>query len=381
MSLYLDHNASTPIRPQARAALLEALEPAIGNPNAIHAHGRRGHRMIEDARFVISKAVGLPVLHTVFTGGGSEAIALGLFSMASLAPNPVFLVSAIEHEAVRRAAEETGKPCQTVNVDYAGVVSLAALDEALDQAQRAGQTPMVCVMSANNITGVLQPLEAIGEKVRGAGGYFFVDATQSVGKSPLGFGALGADMVSLSAHKFGGPQGIGALCAANRARPKARVFGGGQERGFRAGTQATALIHSMGKAMEAALGAAPLECTQAASLRDAFERGLRAMRNDIDIMGEDAPRLGHVSSFIVPDRAGQQIAIALDLAGISVSAGTACSSGKLKPDSVALAMGRSDEAARGVVRVSFGWNNGPDDAATVLKALGKHLTSSRVSTH
>ena len=371
MAVYLDNNASAPVRPEAISAMIEVLSGNCGNPSAIHASGRAAHRLLEDARTFVAQELNMPSARLVFTGGGSEAIALGVLSVADAVPNGEFVVSSIEHEAMRRSVEESGRPSHVLPVDGDGVLCLDALRAALGDVQDRGATPLVAVMSASNITGVRQPLDRLSELVQAAGGYLLVDAIQSLGKETIDFGALAADVVCVSGHKFGAPQGIGALATSDRVRPVARVWGGGQERGFRAGTQGVALVAAMRAALEAAIERRNEESIRVSQFRSRFEAALRALRDDVDVLGADASRMGHVSAFSLPGRTGQQVTIALDLAGVEVSAGSACTSGKLTPNQVATAMGRTEATARGLVRVSFGWKNTQQDLDKAITALGR----------
>ena len=332
--VYLDYAATAPLDPAAVAAMREAAE-TWANPSSVHRAGRRAHAMLEGARDRIAASLGCASRALLFTSGATEAIGIALRSDASAS----VLVSAVEHDAVRLQA----LGAKIIPVDGAGQVDLAALAALL---ATASAPVIVAVMQANNETGVLQPLPEIAALVAAAGGKLLVDAVQGVGKLPL----PEADFVAVSAHKCGGPPGVGALivrdldgCAASRA-------GGGQERGYRAGTENLPGIAGFAAALaERTADAGWLE--RAASLRD----GLEAQLDGAEFVGAVAPRLGTISCIRMAGVAAMTQVMALDLAGFAVSAGAACSSGKVGASHVLRAMGMSERAAGEAIRVSLGW--------------------------
>jgi cysteine desulfurase len=346
---YLDYNATAPVRPEVAAAVVDALALG-GNASSVHAAGRAARRAIERARDAVAALVGGDASEIVFVSGGSEANHLALRG----AGRARILVSAIEHESVLRAVAGA----EIVPVESSGVVDRAALAALL----AADPTPaLVSIMLANNETGVIQPVAELAELVHAHGGLLHCDAIQAAGKIPVDIRALGADFLSLSAHKLGGPQGIGALVVAGDLALAPLQAGGGQERGRRAGTENLPGIVGFGRAAEIAQrdisGIAGL-----AALRDDIERRLQAIAPTALIHGIEAPRLPNTLCIGMPGVAAETQVMALDLAGVMVSAGAACSSGKVRTSHVLTAMGASPEAASSAIRISLGWRS---DAADV----------------
>jgi cysteine desulfurase len=333
--VYLDWNATTPLAPTAHAAMLEALAE-VGNPSSVHAAGRAARRRIETARAQLGDALNSGSARIVFTGGGTEANAAALHGF----PPEACLVSSIEHDCV--FAPLYG--AETIPVDSDGVVDLAALETLI----AAKRPRLVAVMLANNETGVVQPIAEVARLCRAAGVRLHCDAVQGPGKIGVDFAALGVDTLALSAHKLGGPQGVGALVVRDGIAVNPLLRGGGQELGLRAGTHNVAGIAGFAAA---AAAANPLE----AALRDRLEASLRAAWPDVRIHGAAAPRLPNTSSIGLAGVAAETQVMALDLAGFAVSAGAACSSGKVKTSRVLAAMGVGD-AAGDAIRVSLGPN-------------------------
>jgi len=357
-AVYLDYNATAPVRPEAAAATVKALALA-GNPSSVHGFGRAARRCVEDARDAVAALIGAAPADIVFTSGGTEANALAL----SGAGRKRILVSAIEHDSVLANA---ALDAETPRVPAAGngVVDLDALDRLL--AERGGQT-LVSVMLANNETGVVQPVAEIARRAHAAGALVHCDAVQAAGKIPIDARALGADLLSLSAHKLGGPQGVGALYVAERVALTPSSLGGGQERGRRAGTENVPGIAGFGAAAAAArrdLAA----YARIADLRDAIEAAVLARSNRARIAGAEAPRLPNTSCILLPGIASETQVMALDLAGIAVSAGSACSSGKVRPSHVLAAMGYAAEDASAAIRVSLGWASAAADVERFVEA-------------
>lgn len=355
-SVYLDHNATTSLRPQAAMAVTEALG-MTGNASSVHRNGRLARRAIENARDAVAQLVGANPNDLIFTGCGTEANNMAL---RGLAYENLF-VSAVEHPSVLSAAEQR----QIIPVDAAGVVDLARLKEMLSAA--SGRT-LISVMLANNETGVIQPIKAVVELARGHGALVHCDAIQAAGKIPVDMAALAVDLMSLSAHKIGGPQGVGALIVRPELSVAPLLRGGGQERRLRAGTENVAGIAGFGAAALAAQ--AELErMAELARWRDAVIEGVRKIA-DAPVFGESAGRLPNTVCLAMPGVSAETQLMAFDLAGVSVSSGSACSSGKVEASHVLAAMGVDEEAALGAIRVSFGWNSEAGDAARFVEAWG-----------
>lgn len=347
--VYLDHNATTPIRPEAAEAIARGLGET-GNASSTHAAGRAARAGIEAARAKVAALIGAPASTVVFTSGGSEANALAIESAAQMTGR--LIVSAIEHPSVLETARATGAAVEILPVDGDGVVDLAWLERRLAVWDPADGRPFVAIMLANNETGVIQPIAEAAEQVRAAGGWLHVDAIQAAGRIAVDSRAIGADTLSVSAHKLGGPQGVGALTFGPRAAIVRRHHGGGQERGWRGGTENRPGILGFGAAAEAALRDLQDPARQAA-WRDAA--AAKAKAAGAVIAGEAAPRIGATLCLAAPGFPSELQVMTLDLAGVMVSAGAACSSGKVKASPVLEAMGFAELAAC-AIRVSGGWN-------------------------
>ena len=367
--VYLDWNATTPLRPEARSAMAAALD-LVGNPSSVHADGRAARRVVEQARAEIGEAVGADPRHVVFTSGGTEANSLALtpgLRRNSGFPINRLVVSAIEHASVLAGGRFVPEAIEIVGVNGSGVVDLDRLRQMLVNCPPA----LVAVMSANNETGALQPIAEIAEIVHDAGGLLHVDAVQSIGKISFDINELKADFLSLSAHKFGGPKGSGALVIReNAAGGEALIRGGGQERGRRAGTENVIGIAGLGAAVKAATASMADETTRVEKLRNRLEISMRQTRDLIVFSGE-APRLPNTTLFTAPGLKAETAVIGFDLEGISVSSGSACSSGKVQPSHVLKAMGVGPELARGAVRLSLGWSTTDVDIDRCLEAWRK----------
>jgi cysteine desulfurase len=367
--VYLDWNATTPLRPEAKAAM-EAAWELSGNPSSVHAEGRRARRLVEDARAAIASAVGAVPRNVVFTSGGTEANALALSPALHVslgAPVQHLLVSAVEHPSVmaggRFAPETIGK----IAVTRSGVVDLGDLRARL----AAGPPALVSIMAANNETGALQPIHEAAQIVHEAGGLLHVDAIQALGKIAIDVKGIGADLLTLSGHKIGGPKGVGALVIAEGlAGLEPLLRGGGQERGHRAGTENVAGIVGFGAAVRAAIGAMEADRHRLEALRDRLEAGLRETPGAV-IFAEDAPRLPNTTLFTVPGLRAETAVIGFDLEGVAVSSGSACSSGKVQPSHVLEAMGFGPDLAQGAVRLSLGWSSCEADTDSALQAWRK----------
>jgi cysteine desulfurase len=363
---YLDWNATTPLRPEAREAMARAWDLS-GNPSSVHAEGRRARSLVEEARVSIAAAVGASPRDLVFTSGGTEANALALtpgLRRGSGLPVERLLVSAVEHASVLSGGRFPAEAIERVGVTRSGLLDLDLL-----RARLAGGPPaLVSVMLANNETGALQPVTEAAGIVHRAGGLLHVDAIQAFGKIPFDINALDVDLVTLSAHKVGGPKGAGALILADGVTGLEPVLrGGGQEHGRRAGTENVAGIAGFGVAARVALGSLEAEARRLAGLRSRLESGLRQTPGVI-LFSDEVPRLPNTTLFTVPGLRAETAVIGFDLAGIAVSSGSACSSGKVQPSHVLEAMGFGPELAQGAVRLSLGWSTSPADIDRCLEA-------------
>ena len=373
---YLDHNATSPIRPEAYDVLLAALQ-ASGNPSSVHASGRAARDRVEAARGSVAALVGGSTERLVFTGGGTEANALAIESASASGFYGRMIVGATEHEAVLNTAKIGCPSVEIWPVGADGVADLNWLAERFARWDASAGRPFVALMLANNETGVIQPVAEAAALVRRAGGWLHVDAVQAAGKIAVDLDALGAHTLALSAHKLGGPQGVGALAVAAGVTLQPSLHGGGQERGLRAGTENVAGLAAFGAAAAAALRDLPCMAAQAI-WRDAAAARLAAA--GAVTAGEGAPRLPGTLCLAMADFPSALQVMALDLEGVEVSAGSACSSGKVKPSGVLAAMGYGDLAA-GALRASGGWNTIQDDwdrfAEMWLAVQARRATSQR----
>jgi cysteine desulfurase len=360
-SIYLDHNATAPLRPEARAALLSALE-FTGNPSSVHAHGRKLRDLIETGRQQVAKLAGAETRQVVLTGSATEALTQAVVGGARVFGVGAIAISAGEHAAVTRAAEATGLPVWIIGLDQSGRIDLDQMRTILARADEEGVTLLVAVHWVNNETGVVQPMGQVSALVGPTRHTLVVDAVQAYGKLDLDFAASAPDMMAISGHKIGAPAGIGALLVKGHADTVRLIPGGGQEQGRRGGTEAAALISAFGAA--AAAGPMDLELVNALCRR--VEARLREMAPEVMIFGEAAERVGNVVNFAVPGLSNATAMMALDLQGLSVSAGSACSSGKVSASHVLLAMGFERNIAECALRVSFGWNSTSEDADAFL---------------
>ena len=354
---YLDWNASAPLRREAQEALTAALTHC-GNPSSVHGEGRTARSVVERAREQVAALVGADLRNVVFTSGGTEANTLALTPFIHIGgdkrPFDRLLVSAIEHPSVLCGGRFAPEKVEQIAANPDGTISLVALERRLQAL--GGERALVSLMAANNETGVIQPIRVAGEIVHRHSGLLHVDAVQAAGRVPLDIAALGADLVTLSAHKLGGAKGAGALIRRDESIHVADplIRGGGQERGSRAGTENVAAIAAFGAAASAVTAGLAAETSHMAGLRDRLESGLRAMTPEAVIFGADAARLPNTTLFAMPAAKAETLVIAFDLDGIAVSSGSACSSGKVSPSHVLAAMGVASELARGAIRLSTG---------------------------
>jgi cysteine desulfurase len=367
--VYLDWNATAPLRPEAREAMAVVFDLG-GNPSSVHAEGRRARGLVEQARAMIAGAVGALPRNVVFTSGGTEANALALtprLRRGSGFPVKRLLVSAIEHASVLAGGRFPAESVGTIGVTRTGLLDLERLRAALE----GGPPALVSVMLANNETGAVQPVAAAGEIVHSAGGLLHVDAIQAFGKMPCDINVMNADLVTLSAHKVGGPKGAGALILAEGLQAPAPLLrGGGQERGRRAGTENVAGIAGFGAAAKAATAVQEPDAIRLGNLRNRLESGLRQTPGMI-VFADKVARLPNTTLFTVPGLKAEAAVIGFDLAGIAVSSGSACSSGKVQPSHVLEAMGFGPQLAEGAVRLSLGWSTSDADVERCLEAWRK----------
>ena len=347
-TLYLDYNASAPLRPGVLEAILEALRDG-GNASSVHRVGRRARHLVEDARARVAALVGAAPEQVVFTGSGSEANNQAL----ATAGGGLVLTSAIEHDSVLLAATDAAR----IPVDGDGRLDLGAAAALIERHRPA----LVSAMLVNNETGVIQPVAELAELAHAQGALVHCDAVQAAGRIDVDMAGLGVDLLTLSAHKLGGPQGVGALVVRDGLEPASLIRGGGQERRRRAGTENVAGITGFGKAAEVLRRGQVLEGRRIEALRDRMEAALLGRIPDAVVLGGGAPRVGNTSCIALPGRGRETQLIALDLEGICVSAGAACSSGKVGPSHVLSAMGVGADLRASAIRVSLGHGTTDDD--------------------
>jgi cysteine desulfurase len=357
--IYLDYNATAPVSAEVADAISAALKDCPGNASSIHAFGQRAKAVVDDARSSVARLIGAEPSEIVFTSGGTEADNLALRGFAE-APReggkPALIITAIEHEAVLNAARALGRlgwPVTILPVSSSGVVSADALAAALDRAPRR-PAPLVSVMLANNEVGTLQPVVELAALARERGAAVHTDAVQAVGRVPVDVGGLGVDMLTLAGHKFGAPKGVGALWVRRGLPLQAQAIGGKQERGRRAGTENTPALEGLRVAAERAWRGLQSEMPRQAALRDRLERGILERVAGTVVNAAGAPRVPNTTNISFEGVEGESIVIGLDLEGIAVSTGSACSSGTLEPSHVLKAMGLSPARVEGAVRFSLG---------------------------
>ena len=356
-AVYLDHAATTPVRPEVLEAMLPYLtDQSFGNPSSAHRFGRAARAGIEQARRQIADALGSEPNQVVFTSGGTEADNLGIVGAALAArdrgDNMCAVVSAIEHKAVLAAAHAVchlGGREVLLPVDTGGQVEMDALDAAL-----ADRPAIVSVMWVNNETGVIQSVRDIAARCRDAGTFFHTDAVQALGKVPVSAGDLSCTLLTISGHKIGAPKGIGALIVRDRKAVEAIIHGGGQQFGIRPGTENVAGAVALGRATQLAVGEQPSRTERLCQLRNELAARLKTTVPGLVINAEDSPRAPHLLSVAVPGADSEALLMHLDLAGIAVSSGSACSTGAVEPSHVLVAMGVPRELALGTIRFSLG---------------------------
>jgi len=367
--VYCDHNATAPLRPEAREAMERALS-LTGNPSSVHAGGRAARALVEEAREAVAHLAQAKSQSVIFTSGATEANGLALWGAilgAMDAGQPIgrLLVSAIEHKSVLKTAEAIAERHGSVALEMAPVTADGVVDtKALARSLQEGEgRVLVAVMAANNETGVIQPIAEVSRLCREKGALLLVDGVTAAGKIALD--AQSCDYLSLSGHKLGAPQGVGALIVSETAPLVPQLVGGGQEKGLRAGTENLSGIAGFGAAAKRVLQSDD-ERAHLAELRDGFERLLKEVLPQAVIVGEKASRLPNTSNIALPGLSAENMLIGLDLDGVMVSSGSSCSSGKIAHSHVLTAMGLSDLSS---IRVSFGWNSGKQDAGAVVASL------------
>ena len=372
--IYADYNATAPLRPEAREAVIIALEH-VGNASSVHGEGRRARGLVEAARDQVASAIGACRDDLIFVSGGTEAVAAPILGAANYAPVGL-ITSDIEHDAVASLPGRNQLKHGRLLAVPDGQIDLSSLRVITRSMALAGIRPLISLMLVNNETGVIQPVAEAAEIVHAAGGLIHCDAIQGVGKIPVSVVELDVDYLSLSAHKIGGPQGVGAFYVKPGAPFVAIQSGGGQESGRRAGTENVAGVAAFGAAADAAVR--DLASYQAlARSRDAMEARLKLAAPGLVVHGGCAPRVAGVSCFGVEGLPSETQIMALDLAGIAVSAGSACSSGTVKPSRVLTAMGLGDTAARSAIRASFGWASQVSDFEALADAWLKMAVRAR----
>ncbi len=365
--IYLDHNAITPMRPEAKEAVRAALE-VFGNPSSVHQAGRAARDLLDRARAQVAAALGAAPRDLVFTSGATEGAALAVRGALARAPagRRRLVVTAVEHPCVlslARALEKEGTPLTVVPVDRRGLVDPEAFRAALGP-----DVALAAVMRANNETGVLLPVAELAGLARAAGVPLLCDAVQAVGKIELDVRTLGADLVLATGQKFGGPRGAGVLWIAP-GLAVAPLLGGEQERGRRAGTENLPGVAGLGAAIEAAVSRRREEAERASALRDRLEAGLLAAVPRARVNGAGVPRLPGTASVVFEGCDAEALLMAMDLEGVCASAGSACHSGSTRPSGVLLAMGLSDEEARSTIRFSLGWTTAKDEVDAALSIV------------
>ncbi|ARQ58440.1 UNVERIFIED_ORG: cysteine desulfurase [Rhizobium etli] len=371
--LYLDWNATAPLHPAAREAIMRAID-VFGNPNSVHGEGRAARAAIEGARRKVAALAGTDAGNVVFTSGATEAANLVLTPDFRMGRTPLRLghlyFSAVEHPAVREGGRFAKEKMTEIPVTEAGTVDLDALATLLDAHDKAAGLPMVAIMLVNNETGIVQPVEAAAKIVHAHGGLFVVDAVQAAGRIALDIDRLGADFIIVSSHKIGGPKGAGALIARGEAlMPRPLIQGGGQERGHRSGTQNSLALIGFGAAAEVAANERETRNVAIGALRQRLEAGMRQEAADVIIHGEGGERVANTIFFTLPGLKAETGQIAFDLEGVALSAGSACSSGRLGESHVLTAMGR--DAKLGALRISLGFSTTEEDIDRAIAAFAK----------
>lgn len=371
--LYLDWNATAPLHPAVREAMMRAMD-IQGNPNSVHGEGRAARAAVEAARRQVASLTGAEPAHVVFTSGATEAANMVLTPEFRMGRTPLTVshlyISAVEHPAVREGGRFAGDRISEIPVTPDGTVDLAALEAMLSAHDKTVGLPMVAIMLANNETGILQPVGEAAKIVQAAGGLFVVDAVQAAGRVPLDINEIGADFLIVSSHKIGGPKGVGALVSRGEVlMPKPLIHGGGQEKGHRSGTENTLAIIGFGAAAAAALDQFDARNAAIEVLRSRLEDGMRLAAPDVIIHGEGGARVPNTCFFTLPGLKSETGQIAFDLEGVAISAGSACSSGKVGESHVLVAMGCDPKL--GALRISLGPTTTEADIDQAIAAFAR----------
>lgn len=367
MPIYFDHNATTFVDTRVVDSLLPLLQAPLGNPSSVHRYGRAAKDVLEAGRATVAQFVGVQPSQVIFTSGATEANNLAVRGVLSRRPRGRVLISAIEHPSLWELyapLSREGWQVEWIPALPSGLIDLASLTEQLQQ----GDVRLVCVMAANNETGVIQPVAEVGARCRQIGAAFHCDAVQAMGKIPLSFLETKATSLTLGAHKLFGPKGIGALILDRALDFSPMCFGGGHETGLRPGTESVALVAGFAKACELAMEECEARAAHTRALRDRLEVGLRSLPG-VTVHGQCQPRLPNTSQFSVPGFDGEALLMALDRKGFAVSSGSACSSGKGEPSHVLLGMGIEPVQAKAAIRVSLGPMNQADEIDRFLITL------------
>lgn len=370
MRIYLDHNATTPLDPAAADRMTQAMREVWGNASSVHHFGQQAKAALDEARSSVASLIGADASDIIFTAGGTESDNLAIRGAAEAleaAGRKHLITSAIEHEAVlttMKALARRGWKVTTIPVDASGIVSADRLRDAMTD-----DTALVSVMHANNEIGTIQPITDLAAIAHERGALFHTDAVQSAGKIPIDVRALGVDLLSIAGHKFYGPKGSGALWIRRGVRLQSPITGGKQERNRRAGTENVPALVGLGVASAVALNKMESESPRLAALRDRLESGILASISGTERNGAAAPRVPNTTNISVDRVEAESLLIGLDLAGIAVSSGSACSSGTLEPSHVLKAMGLPHHRTLGSIRFSLGTSNTDADVDRVLEAL------------
>ena len=362
-SVYLDYNATAPLRPIAAQAMLDA-HKAPYNASAVHSFGRQGRKYVEDARAALSGAINCSAQQIVFNSGATEGNNTVLQHFASVYPDDVMFVTATEHPSARDVLPNA----QPLPVNAHGIVDAALLADLL---KGAGRVSLVSIMLANNETGVIQPMAALSKVIHDHGALLHCDATQALGRIPVDMQQLGIDFLTCAAHKVGGPQGVGALAFGLCGITPSLLYGGGQERKARAGTENVAGIAGFHAALDEALEQREAEFDRLQLLQQKLEEGILAVTSDAIVHAQGADRLPNTTFFSLAGKTSESLLMAMDLSGIAVSNGSACSSGTVKQSHVLCSMGVSDDLAKSALRISTGWGTTEDDIDAFLESWDK----------
>ncbi|CDM57992.1 MULTISPECIES: cysteine desulfurase family protein [Rhizobium] len=371
--LYLDWNATSPLHPQARDAVLRAMD-LFGNPNSVHGEGRTVRAAIERARRQVATLAGADPAHVIFTSGATEAANMVLTPEFRMGRTPLAIgqlyYSAVEHPAVREGGRFSKEQTTEIPVTEAGVVDLDALGTLLAAHDKSSGLPMVAVMLVNNETGIVQPIADVAKIVQAHGGLLVVDAVQAAGRLKLDINAFGADFMIISSHKLGGPKGTGALITRGEVlMPRPLIHGGGQEKGHRSGTENSLAVIGFGAAAEAAVAEFLQRNEAVSALRDRLETGMRGAAPDVVIYGAAGQRVSNTTFFTLPGLKAETGQIAFDLEGVALSAGSACSSGKVGESHVLVAMGRDPKL--GALRISLGFATTEEEIDKAISVFAK----------